>query len=124
MIDLRLGEDMDHLPMNSKEMKQLILNLARNGMEAMNDKGVLRIETLNSNDSIQLRMVDNGVGIPPEQLERLFEPFYTTKTNGTGLGLALCLSIVERHNGKIHVESTMGQGTSFIVTFSKLGKTS
>ncbi|WP_182302780.1 two-component system sensor histidine kinase NtrB [Cohnella cholangitidis] len=124
MIDLRLGENMDHLPMNSKEMKQLILNLARNGMEAMNDKGVLRIETLNSSDSIQLRMVDNGVGIPPEQLKRLFEPFYTTKTNGTGLGLALCLSIVERHNGKIHVESTMGQGTSFIVTFNKLGNIS
>ncbi|WP_239617825.1 two-component system sensor histidine kinase NtrB [Cohnella mopanensis] len=124
MIDLRLGEEMEQLPMNSKEMKQLILNLARNGMEAMNDKGVLRIETLNLQESIQLRMVDSGVGIPQEQLERLFEPFYTTKTNGTGLGLALCFSIVERHNGKIHVESTIGQGTTFIVTFSKLGKVS
>ncbi|TFE22855.1 ATP-binding protein [Cohnella luojiensis] len=122
IIDLRLSESMDILHVNSKEMKQLILNLARNGMEAMNDKGILRIETLNLQDTVQLRVVDNGVGIPQEKLERLFEPFYTTKTNGTGLGLALCLSIVERHSGKIHVESAVGQGTSFIVSFCKPGR--
>jgi PAS domain S-box-containing protein len=121
-IDIRLCEDMDLLEMNSKEIKQLILNLARNGMEAMDDKGNLRIETMNFKDTVQLRVIDNGVGISKEKLERLFEPFYTTKTNGTGLGLALCLSIVERHNGKIHVESTVGQGTSFIVSFCKPGR--
>ncbi|QJD84821.1 ATP-binding protein [Cohnella herbarum] len=121
MIELRLGEGMENLEMNSKEVKQLVLNLARNGMEAMSDKGVLRIETLDFEDTVQLRVTDNGVGIPPEKLERLFEPFYTTKTNGTGLGLALCLSIVERHNGKIHVESTVGQGTTFVVSFYKPG---
>jgi signal transduction histidine kinase len=88
----------------------------------MSDKGVLRIETLDFEDTVQLRVTDNGVGIPPEKLERLFEPFYTTKTNGTGLGLALCLSIVERHNGKIHVESTVGQGTTFVVSFYKPGR--
>jgi len=119
MVDIRLDENIDLFPMNSKEMKQLILNLSRNGMEAMNDKGVLRIETLNLPDSVQLRVIDSGTGIPPEKLERLFEPFYTTKANGTGLGLALCLSIVERHNGKIHVESEAGKGTTFIVSFFK-----
>jgi PAS domain S-box-containing protein len=122
IIDLRLCEEMDLLQMNSKEMKQLILNLARNGMEAMNDKGVLRIETMNLKDTVQLRVIDNGIGISQEKLDRLFEPFYTTKMNGTGLGLALCLSIVERHNGKIHVESTVGQGTAFIVSFCKPGR--
>ncbi|RKP48812.1 hypothetical protein D7Z26_20780 [Cohnella endophytica] len=122
IIDMRLGEEMDLLHMNSKEMKQLVLNLARNGMEAMNDKGTLRLETLNMANTIQLRVTDNGVGIAPEKLEKLFEPFYTTKTNGTGLGLALCLSIVERHNGKIHVESEPGRGTSFIVSFCKPGR--
>lgn len=122
IVDLRLCEDMDVLQVNSKEMKQLILNLSRNGMEAMNDKGVLRIETLNFKDTVQLRVIDNGVGISQEKLERLFEPFYTTKMNGTGLGLALCLSIVERHNGKIHVESTVGEGTTFVVSFCKPGR--
>ncbi len=122
IIELRLCDEMDLLDMNSKEIKQLILNLARNGMEAMSDKGILRIETLNFKDTVQLRVIDNGVGISSEKLERLFEPFYTTKTNGTGLGLALCLSIVERHNGKIHVESTVGQGTAFIVSFCKPGR--
>jgi len=122
LIELKLDENMELLPMNSKEMKQLILNLSRNGMEAMTDKGVLLIETLCLQDSVQLKVVDHGVGIPPEKLEKLFEPFFTTKTNGTGLGLALCLSIVERHNGKIRVESEVGKGTSFIVSFSKPDK--
>jgi len=119
IIDLRTDDSLEPIPVNSKEMKQLVLNLSRNGMEAMNDKGVLRIETLNLPDAVQLRVSDNGVGIPPEKLNRLFEPFFTTKTNGTGLGLALCLSIVERHHGKIHVESTVGEGTTFIVSFAK-----
>jgi PAS domain S-box-containing protein len=122
IIELQLCDEMDLLQLNSKEIKQLILNLARNGMEAMNDQGVLRIETINFKDTVQLRVSDNGVGISEEKLERLFEPFYTTKMNGTGLGLALCLSIVERHNGKIHVESTVGHGTSIIVSFCKPGR--
>ncbi|MFC4598507.1 ATP-binding protein [Cohnella hongkongensis] len=121
MIDLHTDDGLEPIPMNSKEVKQLVLNLSRNGMEAMNDKGVLRIETQNLPGTVQLRVSDSGVGIPPEKLKRLFEPFFTTKTNGTGLGLALCLSIVERHNGKIQVESTVGEGTTFIVSFAKPG---
>lgn len=122
VFESKLCDQMDELELNSKEIKQLILNLARNGMEAMNDKGVLRIETLNLADTVQLRVVDSGIGIPKEKQERLFEPFYTTKANGTGLGLPLCLSIVERHNGKIHVESAPGQGTTIIVSFCKPGR--
>jgi PAS domain S-box-containing protein len=122
IVDLRLCDDIDVLDINSKEIKQLVLNLARNAMEAMDDKGVLRIETVNLADVVQLRVSDTGLGISPEKLSKLFEPFYTTKANGTGLGLALCLSIVERHNGKIHVESTLGHGTVFIVSFVKPGR--
>ncbi|MFD0672327.1 ATP-binding protein [Cohnella sp. GCM10027633] len=122
VFEVKLCDRMEMLNLNSKEIKQLILNLARNGMEAMNDKGVLRIETINLQDIIQLRVIDSGVGISQEKLEKLFEPFYTTKANGTGLGLALCLSIVERHNGKIHVESVPGQGTTIIVSLCKPGR--
>ncbi|WP_247740864.1 HAMP domain-containing sensor histidine kinase [Cohnella sp. LGH] len=119
IIDLHTDASLEPILMNSKEIKQLVLNLSRNGMEAMNDKGALKIETTNLPDSVQLRVSDTGVGIPAEKLKLLFEPFYTTKTNGTGLGLVLCMSIVERHDGKIQVESTVGQGTTFIVSFSK-----
>ncbi|WP_276356700.1 two-component system sensor histidine kinase NtrB [Cohnella caldifontis] len=121
-VELRLCGEMEPLELNGKEIKQLLLNLARNGMEAMESGGVLTIETDNFEDFARLRVSDRGVGIPPEQVARMFEPFYTTKTNGTGLGLALCLSIVERHNGKIDVESTVGRGTTFIVSFCKPGR--
>ncbi|MBB6673271.1 two-component system sensor histidine kinase NtrB [Cohnella nanjingensis] len=120
-VDLALSEDTGLLELNVKEIKQLVLNLARNGMEAMHDKGVLHISTQDLHDRVLLRVSDEGVGIPPEKLERLFEPFFTTKAQGTGLGLALCLSIVERHHGKIQVESKVGEGTTFLVSFCKTG---
>lgn len=116
-IELELAPEIKSFMMNGKEMKQLILNLARNGMEAMDGTGVLRLCTFDYEDRIELHVIDNGCGIPKEKQERLFEPFYTTKTRGTGLGLPLCLSIVERHGGEIHVESTEGVGTNFIVSF-------
>ncbi|MDG0792588.1 ATP-binding protein [Cohnella ginsengisoli] len=120
-VELDLCEEQDVLELNGKEIKQLILNLARNGLEAMDEKGVLRIETRDLEDRVQLYVSDTGNGIPPEKVERLFEPFYTTKEQGTGLGLALCLSIAERHEGRIEVQSKVGEGTTFIVTFCKSG---
>lgn len=120
-VELDLCEEQDVLELNGKEIKQLILNLARNGLEAMDEKGVLRIGTRDLEDRVQLYVSDTGNGIPPEKVERLFEPFYTTKEQGTGLGLALCLSIAERHDGRIEVQSAVGQGTTFIVTFCKSG---
>ncbi|QYR22698.1 hypothetical protein KZ483_07050 [Paenibacillus sp. sptzw28] len=116
-IELNLDDRLPPLMLNEKEMKQLILNLARNGMEAMDQNGVLQIATSFNHGVAELRVKDNGCGIPKEKLERLFEPFYTTKSRGTGLGLPLCLSIVERHGGQIRVESAEGQGTTFIVSF-------
>ncbi|GAE08212.1 sensor histidine kinase [Paenibacillus sp. JCM 10914] len=102
--------------LNIKEMKQLILNLCRNGMEAMDEKGTLIIETQVHHDSVELYVADTGSGISEVELERLFEPFFTTKVKGTGLGLALCMSIVQRHYGSIRVESKVGKGTVFIVS--------
>ncbi|AJY74010.1 ATP-binding protein [Paenibacillus beijingensis] len=120
-IELDLADDIPMLEMNDKEIKQLILNLARNGMEAMGDKGVLHLRTVNLGNGLQLRVEDEGIGISKEKMDRLFEPFFTTKTRGTGLGLPLCLSIAERHNGRIEVQSEEGKGTAFIVTFMKNG---
>ncbi|WP_337098434.1 ATP-binding protein [Paenibacillus sp. YIM B09110] len=115
---VELGEDMPPIMVNDREIKQLLLNLARNGMEAMDEKGILTITTEYKDNVIELRIVDVGVGIPQEKMNKLFEPFFTTKTRGTGLGLPLCLSIAERHNGRIDAYSTEGKGTTFVVSFN------
>ena len=62
-----------------------------------------------------MRIADDGPGIPPDQLRRVFDPFYTTKREGTGIGLAICHGIVEQHQGTIHLESTVGRGTTAFV---------
>ncbi|MHA6534231.1 two-component system sensor histidine kinase NtrB [Paenibacillus sp. BAC0078] len=114
-VELRLCPSLPLLQLNKREIKQLILNLARNGMEAMEAKGVLILETRINADRAELIIRDTGSGIPQSQLEKLFVPFFTTKSQGTGLGLPLCLSIVERHNGTITVDSQEGAGTAFTV---------
>ena len=125
-IELELCDHMPPIEMNEKEIKQMVLNLARNGMEAMDEKGQLTIGTRVAADGrIELRVSDTGKGIPADKLSKLFEPFFMTKSRGTGLGLPLCLSIAERHNGKIDVRSVEGEGTTFIVSFairSRLGE--
>lgn len=118
-LELKLGDDIPMLMLNEKEMKQLILNLSRNGMEAMDHNGVLSLETAAYDNHVDLRVKDTGSGIPKEKLEHLFEPFYTTKSHGTGLGLPLCLSIMERHGGDIYVDSEEGVGTTFVVRFDR-----
>lgn len=116
-VDIILNKALPPLYLNVREIKQLILNLCRNGMEAMDDKGVLTLETRHADGHVELIVSDTGCGIPEGKLKKLFEPFYTTKNQGTGLGLALCLGIVERHGGTIRVQSTEGEGTSFIISF-------
>lgn len=118
-IEVELCDYIPSIQLNEKEIKQLLLNLARNGMEAMNEKGRLSIHTsyIAENEEIVLRIQDQGVGISEEQKQRIFDPFFSTKTQGTGLGLPLCVSIAERHNGRIDVESEQGVGTTFIVSF-------
>lgn len=117
-LEVALCETMPMMKLNDREIKQMLLNIARNGMEAMNEKGVLRIWTTCQNDKISVYVSDEGVGIPPDKINHMFEPFFTTKTRGTGLGLPLCLSIAERHRGTIDVQSVEGEGTTFIVTFN------
>lgn len=103
---------------DKKELHQLLLNLVRNALEAMHSGGVVLIRTYCDNDKVVLSVQDNGPGIPEELLGRLGTPFLTTKKNGTGLGLAVCYRIIERHNGKIEVD-TGPSGTKFSVQFNQ-----
>jgi signal transduction histidine kinase len=112
-----LGE-IPELLLNEKEIRQLILNLARNGLEAMEEGGCLTILTLREENKVTLAVKDEGSGISPEVLDRLGTPFFTTKDKGTGLGLAVCYGIAARHNAQISVESN-SQGTIFFVKFEQ-----
>jgi two-component system sensor histidine kinase HydH len=100
---------------NQDRLTQVILNIARNGLQAMPDGGVLSITTQPSGSNILLTVTDSGHGINSDNMQRVFEPFFTTRARGTGLGLALCKKIVEEHHGSISIESSPG-GTALTVT--------
>ncbi|SFG22942.1 PAS domain S-box-containing protein [Desulfotomaculum arcticum] len=104
------------LPLNEKEIRQLILNLVRNGLEAMSAGGTLTVKTFATDDDIVLSVQDEGKGIEPEVLDMIGTPFFTTKEQGTGLGLATCYSIAARQNATIQIE-TGSSGTTFLVRF-------
>ncbi|WP_346355850.1 ATP-binding protein [Azotosporobacter soli] len=114
-IELQLGEVSEML-LDEKEIRQLVINMARNGLEAMQSKGILKIKTYREKDEIVLAIRDEGEGISQEILDNIGIPFYTTKANGTGLGLAVCYSIAARHRAKINVE-TGKEGTVFQIRF-------
>lgn len=116
-VELDLG-DIPEISVNEKAIRQVILNLSRNGIEAMEGGGVLTIKTYCSQEEVILAIKDNGKGIDPKIIDKLGTPFFTTKKQGTGLGLAICNSIINKHNGKITVESNC-KGTTFFVHFQK-----
>lgn len=101
------------------EITQLVLNLARNGLEAMPHGGCLTIRTFLDGTDIVLSVQDEGKGIDTEHLAKLGTPFFTTKENGTGLGLPLCYSIADRHKATIEVKSGPS-GTTFLVRFPQI----
>ncbi|WP_248926865.1 ATP-binding protein [Paenibacillus hamazuiensis] len=113
----KLDESVSPVRININEIKQVIINLTRNAVEAMDKNGTLTIETYNAGDCAKLIVSDTGCGIPRDKLDRLFQSFFTTKTDGTGLGLTICKTIVEKYDGNITVESEEGKGTTFTVTF-------
>jgi signal transduction histidine kinase len=96
------------------------LNLITNAIEAMDEeKGVLKISTRNHSESLQVIFSDNGSGISEENMDKIFEPYFTGKNSGMGIGLATTLNILHAHHGRIDVESEMGVGTTFTISFSE-----
>lgn len=115
-ICFELG-DIPDLLLDEKEIRQLLLNLVRNGLEAMQEGGTVTVRTCLEEEKVMLVVVDEGEGIPSEILDKIGTPFLSTKEKGTGLGLAVCHSIVTRHNGVINV-STSSQGSKFVICFT------
>ena len=104
-------------PLDVAQIKQALVNLVKNAMQAMSKDGVLTMATGQTNEGVWVSVTDSGGGIPPEQINRIFEPFYTTKTKGTGLGLMIVQRIVREHGGRIELESNVGRGTVFRMWF-------
>ena len=103
----------------ASELRQVFLNLILNAVEAMPEGGVLRLEASPDPErrGIEFRVSDTGEGIPPDRLEAIFDPLYTTREHGSGLGLAVARDLVRAHDGAIAVESAAGRGTTFAVFF-------
>ncbi|MBZ4653386.1 MAG: signal transduction histidine kinase, nitrogen specific [Peptococcaceae bacterium] len=114
-IEVELGE-IPEVCLNDNEIRQLILNLVRNGLEAMEPGGRLTVTTFREREEIVLAVKDEGKGIDSEILEHIGTPFFTTKEKGTGLGLAVCYSIAQRHKAVIKID-TGPAGTTFFVRF-------
>ncbi|MDR3584447.1 MAG: ATP-binding protein [Desulfosporosinus sp.] len=111
--------DIANLDIDSNEITQLVLNLTRNGLEAMPQDGCLRIKTFVDNQTIVLSVMDEGTGIITEHISKLGTLFFTTKENGSGLGMPMCYDIADRHRARIEVESSSA-GTTVFVRFPLL----
>jgi PAS domain S-box-containing protein len=112
-IRTRLARQLTATLIDATQIQQVLVNLVKNAMHAMTKGGTLTLQTGEGEDGVWVSVTDTGGGIPPEQINRIFEPFYTTKKRGTGLGLMIVQRIVRAHGGRIELESHVGRGTTF-----------
>jgi len=110
--DLKCGNQfyVDH-----EQIEQVVLNLLINGIDATGSFGTVKVETKNSNGTVEIAVSDTGCGFPQKDIEKILQPFYSTKEKGTGLGLAISNRIVEAHKGKMHITAKEGAGARFTV---------
>jgi len=113
LVEQELAEGMPRLLLDRAQLKQAFYNIIKNALQAMRSGGILRIRTEANDSHVTISFIDSGHGIAPEQIGRLFEPYFTTKQNGTGLGLMIVQRIVREHGGTIEVESDKDRGTTF-----------
>jgi two-component system, sporulation sensor kinase E len=118
-VDVKVVVDptLPPFPFDRDQLIQVVWNVALNGVEAMNGRGRLSLEVARQNGAVALAVTDTGPGIPVERRGRVFEPFYTGKPNGTGLGLTIAERIVAAHGGRIEIHSEPGRGTRVTLLF-------
>ncbi|MGA3190878.1 MAG: ATP-binding protein [Candidatus Bathyarchaeia archaeon] len=111
-----LTRDKPEMKVDTGKMKRVFVNIIKNAVDAMPKGGRLTIESRESNGDLEIVFSDTGVGMSEKTLGNIYRPLFTTKAKGMGFGLAICKRFVEAHGGKIHVRSTVGKGSTFIVT--------
>ncbi len=107
--------DIPPIALDAELMERVITNLVTNAAQASPPGGVVTVKTRSDGDMVEIAVIDRGTGIDPKNLESIFNPFFTTKPDGIGLGLAICSKIVNEHGGQMTVESTLGEGSVFRV---------
>jgi two-component system, sporulation sensor kinase E len=114
-VEAELAEDLPLLRIDARFIRQALLNLIKNAVAAMPEGGVLAVSTVRADGEVLVRVSDTGAGIPEDIMEKIFEPYFTTKPFGTGLGLTIVFKIVKEHFGDISVSSKLGQGTTVTI---------
>ena len=110
-VNLSLDDSVVLVRFDEAAMRATLINLMVNSIQAMTEGGQLSISSASSNGSLELEVADTGRGMNPDQIKQIFEPFYTTKSRGLGLGMSYALKVVEQHGGSIRVDSSPGEGT-------------
>lgn len=105
---------------DEKQMKQILMNIVQNALQACTTRDSVVVQLTPQAHQVELKVMDTGCGMTAEQLERVFQPFFTTKASGTGLGLSITKRIIEEHHGTVHVESTQGLGTAVRIVLNRL----
>jgi len=116
-LEKNLKENISNALLDRIRFEQILTNLITNALDAMEDGGILTIETSQQNNKINIQIKDTGIGIEPNNLEKIYHPLFTTKAKGFGLGLAIVKRYVETHNGILSVKSKLGEGTNFQLIF-------
>jgi signal transduction histidine kinase len=116
-LERYLDSNLPHIRLNSSALQAALINLVKNALEAMPNGGELIVQTYSTPTGVALDMIDTGCGMDETTAMRMFEPFYSTKTEGSGLGLPTTRKILEAHGGRINVQSEVGRGTKFVVEF-------
>ena len=122
-LETDLSAEIGEVPLDADRMTQVFLNLCLNAIAAMEAGGVLRVSLARRDErTVRITVADTGIGIPKEDLPRVFDPYFTTRSSGTGLGLAIVHKIVEAHGGEVRLESEPGRGTTATILLPKKRK--
>ena len=111
-----LAPNLPYCKFDMVRIHEVFLNILQNSLEAIGDDGVMQVKTWANGDQVCVKITDDGPGIVGEQLNKIFTPFFTTKEDGSGLGLAFAHRIIKDHGGNISVASSKGKGTSVLVS--------
>ncbi|MGB4521092.1 MAG: ATP-binding protein, partial [Candidatus Omnitrophota bacterium] len=115
IVDERLFTGLPLIKADGVQLKEVIFNLVINAIQSMPGGGRLTLVTKKEENNLRIEVVDTGSGIPKENMNHLFTPFFTTKSNGLGVGLFVCKEVVELHHGRIEIDTELNKGSTFIV---------